>query len=79
MRRFLLSDRKVEIQDFPEGLVVKTSCFLDFPVGSVIKNPPANAGDTGSAPDPARSRRPWSYQTCAPQLLSPGSRVHVLQ
>ena len=46
MRRFLLSDRKVEIWDFPEGLVVKMSRFLDFPVGLVIKNPPANAGDT---------------------------------
>ena len=51
MRRFLLSDRKVEIWDFPGGLVVKTSHFLDFPLGSVIKNPPANAGDMGSSPD----------------------------
>jgi len=23
-----------------------------FPGGSVVKNPPANAGDTGSIPDP---------------------------
>ena len=51
MRRFLLSDRKVEIWDFPGGLVVKTSHFLDFPLGSVIKNPPANAGDMGSTPE----------------------------
>ena len=31
-----------------------------FPGGSVLKNPPANAGDTGSIPDPGRSRMPWS-------------------
>ena len=23
-----------------------------FPGGAVVKNPPANAGDTGSSPDP---------------------------
>ena len=27
----------------------------DFPGGAVIKNPPANAGDTGSNPGPRRS------------------------
>ena len=31
-----------------------------FPGGSVIKNQPANAGDTGSIPDPARSHMPQS-------------------
>ena len=43
-------------------------CFLkkkkkklrDFPGGAVVKNPPANAGDTGSSPGPARSHMPWS-------------------
>ena len=29
-----------------------------FPGGSVVKNPPANAGDTGSIPDPGRSKIP---------------------
>ena len=28
---------------------------LDFPGGAVVKNPPANAGDTGSSPGPGRS------------------------
>ena len=28
---------------------------LGFPGGSVVKNPPANAGDTGSIPDLGRS------------------------
>ena len=30
-------------------------CCKDFPSGSVIKNPPANAGDTGSIPGSGRS------------------------
>ena len=29
--------------------------IMDFPGGSVVKNPPANAGDTGSSPGPGRS------------------------
>ena len=28
--------------------------FLDFPSGTVDKNPSANAGNMGSIPDPAR-------------------------
>ena len=31
-----------------------------FPGGAVVKNPPANAGDTGSSPDPGRSHMPQS-------------------
>ena len=27
----------------------------DFPGGAVVKNPPADAGDTGSSPGPGRS------------------------
>ena len=34
--------------------------FLRFPSGSVVKNPPANAGDTGSIPGPGRSHMPQS-------------------
>ena len=30
-------------------------CGEDFPGGAVAKNPPANAGDTGSSPGPGRS------------------------
>ena len=30
----------------------------DFPGGTVEKNLPANAGDTGSIPDPGRSHMP---------------------
>ena len=30
----------------------------DFPGGAVVKNPPANAGDTGSIPGLGRSHMP---------------------
>ena len=32
----------------------------DVPGGAVVKNPPANAGDTGSNPGPGRFHMPWS-------------------
>ena len=32
----------------------------DFPGGAVVKNSPANAGDTGSIPGPGRSHMPPS-------------------
>ena len=38
---------------------IKTT-WEDFPGGSVVKNPPANAGDTGSIPGPGRSHMPQS-------------------
>ena len=41
-----------------------------FPGGPVVKNPPANAGDTGSSPGPGRSRMPRSGWARLPQLLS---------
>ena len=31
-----------------------------LPGGSMVKNPPANAGDTGSVPGPGGSHMPWS-------------------
>ena len=34
--------------------------FMDFPRGAVIKNPPANAGNTGLSPCPGRSHVPRS-------------------
>ena len=42
-----------------------------FPGGAVVKNPPANAGDTGSSPGPGRSHTLRSNKACKPQLLSP--------
>ena len=34
--------------------------LLDFPGGTVVKDPPAKAGDTGSIPGLGRSHMPWS-------------------
>ena len=34
--------------------------FMGFPGGTVVKKPPANAGDTGSSPGPGRSHMLWS-------------------
>ena len=31
-----------------------------FPGGTVVKNPPADAGDMGSSSGPGRSHMPWS-------------------
>ena len=47
----------------------------DFPGGAVVKNPPANEGDTGSSPDAGRSRgatKPMrhNYWACALQPKS---------
>ena len=39
---------------------------LGFPGGSVVKNLPVNAGDTGSTPEPVRSHLPWSNKAPAP-------------
>ena len=41
-------------------LEVQKEVNRDFPGGAVVKNLPANAGDTGSSPDPGRSHMPWS-------------------
>ena len=50
-----------------------------FPGGTVIKNPPANTGDTGSSPGPGRSHMPQSNKAHAPQLLSLCSRAREPQ
>ena len=40
------------------GLSNKKELWADFPGGAVVKNPPANAGDTGSSPGVGRSHMP---------------------
>ena len=45
-----------------------------FPGVSVARNPPANAGDRSSIPDPGRFHMLWSSQAHVPQLLSLRSR-----
>ena len=50
-----------KIQNFPlKDFLLKEKDFKGFPGGPVVKNPPANAGDTGSIPAPGRSHTPWS-------------------
>ena len=59
----------------------------DFPGGAVVKNPPANAGDTGSSPGPGRSHmlrgatKPvrHNYWACALESTSDNYRAHVPQ
>ena len=51
----------------------------DFPGGAVVKNLPANAGDTSSSPGPGRSHVPRSNEARAPQLLSLRSRAREPQ
>ena len=42
------------------GFFSHLKLFRGFPGGAVVKNPPANAGDTGSRPGPGRSHVPRS-------------------
>ena len=60
------------------------SCDYDcepwgFPGGSVVKNLPTDAGDTGSIPVPGRSHMLRSNCSCAPELWSLCSGAHALQ
>ena len=47
-----------------------------FPGGAVVKNLPANAGDTGSSFGLGRSHMQRSNSARAPQILSLRSRAH---
>ena len=44
----------------PRNGLTKKSSSKGFPGGAVVKNLPANAGDTGSSPGPGRSHMLWS-------------------
>ena len=49
----------------------KNKWIWDFPSGTVVKNLPANAGDTVSSPGLGRSHMPRNNWAHAPQLLKP--------
>ena len=52
----------LQVLDGSINLNVKTFLKIDyrgFPGGSVVENPPASAGDTGSIPGPVRSYMLW--------------------
>ena len=42
------------------AIIKKSTNNRDFPGGTVVKNLPANIGDTGSIPGLGRSHMPWS-------------------
>ena len=51
---------------------------MHFSWGTVDKNPPANAGDTGLIPGSERCHMPWSnlvHMPRAPQLLNGSSKT----
>ena len=52
--------RKVKISIIDKVFWVKKAIQWGFPGGAVVKNPPANAGDTGLSSGPERSHMPRS-------------------
>ena len=58
--------KKVQLQEVLNKAFKKRSRGL--PGGSLVKNPPANAGDTGSIPDLGRSHMPRSNKARLSQL-----------
>ena len=63
----------------PYGIFHVKHLLMGFPGGAVVKNPPANARDTGSSPGPGRSHTPRSNKAHASQLLSLCSRTREPQ
>ena len=59
--RILYGNEKTEVMT-PDTTWMKLENTLiqDFPGGAVVKNPPANAGDTASSPGLGRSHMPQS-------------------
>ena len=47
-------------RELREKVEEKKNAVGDFPGGAVVKNLPANSGDTGSSPGPGRSHMPRS-------------------
>ena len=58
---------------------IKKMWYMGFPGCKVVKNLPANTGDTGSSPGPGRSHMPRSNYAHVPQLLSLHSGARVPQ
>ena len=58
------------------ALGIQQHLFWGFPGGTVVKNLPTNARDTGLSPGPGRSHMPRSKKARAQHLLSLRSRAH---
>ena len=78
--------RKIDFPEDKKSPSGRHNVFRDknqgFPGGAVVKNPPANAGDTGSSPGLGRSHMPQSNELLSlssgarkPQLLSPRATI----
>ena len=61
---------QMQMQLHPLSFHQEKEQFSGFPGGAVVRNPPANAGDTGSSPGLGRSHMPRSNWAREPQLLS---------
>ena len=61
---------QMQMQLHPLSFHQEKEQFSGFPGGAVVRNPPANAGDTGSSPGLGRSHMPRSNWAHEPQLLS---------
>ena len=62
------------MQRTEEALVnfpISEDTSLDFPDGTLGKNPPVTVGDMGSIAGPGTFHMPWGNKAREPQLLSP--------
>ena len=63
--------RKIDFPEDKKSPSGRHNVFRDknqgFPGGAVVKNPPANAGDTGSSPGLGRSHMPQSNELLSPR------------
>ena len=63
------NDNGLQLREL-QGRLLKNECLGDFPGSAVDKNPPVNAGDTGSNPGSGRFHMLQSNEAHTPQLLS---------
>ena len=71
LRYNLISKHRVEF--------LKYNWLLDFTGGPMVKNPPANAGNTGSLPGLEKSPRLGQLSLCTTTTGPVSSRAHALQ
>ena len=76
----VINVRKVDFTStqFTTIIQIKNNVNPGLPTCSVVKNPPANAGDVGSTPGAGRSHMAQSNQAQEPQVLSLCSRAQEL-
>ena len=63
------NDNGLQLREL-QGRLFKNECLGDFPGSTVDKNPPVNAGDTGSTPRPGGFHMLQTNEAHTPQLLS---------